>query len=65
MPEYKSYEDFYDNGPGSEAFKRSVAQDTLRFHRSRKIVFINGHMAFVQKPMPRAEDEVDSYDYQI
>ena len=24
MPTYKNYEDWYDNGPGSEAFKRKM-----------------------------------------
>lgn len=30
MPEYKSYADWYDNGPGSEAFKRSCRSTALK-----------------------------------
>ena len=30
---YDSYADWYDHGPGSESFKRSIAQDTLKFHK--------------------------------
>lgn len=30
---YESYEDWYDNGPGSESFKRKIAQSNLEFHK--------------------------------
>jgi len=29
MNPYKSYEDWYDNGPGSEAFKRNLRRDNM------------------------------------
>ncbi len=31
MSEYESYEDWYDNGPGSENFKRKIRQSEINF----------------------------------
>ena len=33
--EYNSYEDWYDNGPGSESFKREIMQSKLEFNKNR------------------------------
>ncbi len=49
MPKYESYEDWYDNGPGSEAFNRDLAKSELEYHKAREVVFINGHLAFIHK----------------
>jgi hypothetical protein len=34
MSEYESYEDWYDNGPGSESFKRSLTKSNRREGRN-------------------------------
>ena len=34
MSDYESYEDWYDNGPGSENFKRQIRQSELEFAKN-------------------------------
>ena len=34
---YESYEDWYDNGPGSENFKRSIRESEIEFKRQHAI----------------------------
>lgn len=36
MGDYESYDDFYDNGPGSENFKRKIAQSAKDDEENRK-----------------------------
>jgi type II restriction/modification system DNA methylase subunit YeeA len=35
---YESYEDWYDNGPGSEKFKREVEESRREFLREHEII---------------------------
>ena len=42
MSDYDSYEDWYDNGPGSENFKREIAKSELEYIKHRKIPMVIG-----------------------
>ena len=43
---YKSYEDWYDNGPGSESFKRSLRKNQKSYLRLGEVV------EFLQENIP-------------
>jgi len=42
MSKYESYGDWYDNGPGSENFKRKIEQSELEYIKHRKIPMVIG-----------------------
>ena len=39
---YDSYEDWYDHGPGSESFKREIAQSNLEHIKNQKFPLVVG-----------------------
>jgi hypothetical protein len=44
MGKYKSYDDWYDNGPGSESFKRSIRSNGTKTLATRNVRYIEeGH----------------------
>ena len=38
MSKYESYDDWYDNGPGSERFKRKLRESEREFHSQYEVV---------------------------
>ncbi len=46
---YESYEDWYDNGPGSENFKRKVLESEREFYSQYEVVVSDGFIGFKKK----------------
>ena len=47
--EYESYEDWYDNGPGSERFKREMRESARNFYKDLEVVIKDGFIGFKRK----------------
>jgi hypothetical protein len=44
---YKNYDDWYDNGPGSESFKREIRKSSNDFWKNKRIVIGSDFVGFV------------------
>ena len=59
-----SYEDWYDNGPGSESFKRKIREREQQYYKEHELViFPEGGIGFRRKKKEEPEDDKKFIDH--